>query len=97
MLKQVFLCAGLLMFAAPGFADEAQPIEPAIQESLRSSLQTVRLPGTAFDIVVGAAAIEPGSTRVNAKLLTAIVAWLSSNYDLPRSMICLSSSSRRLR
>ena len=83
MLKQVLLCAGLLMFAAAAcFAGEVQPIEPASQESLRSPPQTVGLPGTAFDIVVGVAAIEPGSTRVNAKLLTAIVAWLSSNYDL---------------
>jgi hypothetical protein len=65
------------------FAGEAQSIENASQESLRPPLQTVRLPGTAFDIVVGAVAIEPASTRVNAKLLTAIVAWLSSNYDLP--------------
>jgi hypothetical protein len=84
MLKDVLLCAGLLMFpAAACVAGEAQPIETASQGSLRSPPQTVKLPGTAFDIVVGAAAIEPGSTRVNAKLLTAIVAWLSSNYDLP--------------
>jgi hypothetical protein len=84
MLKQVLLCAGLLMFpVAACFAGEAQPSETAIQESLRSPPQTVRLPGTAFDIVVGVAAIEPRSTRVNATLLTAIVAWLSSNYDLP--------------
>jgi hypothetical protein len=64
-------------------AGEAQPMETASQDSLRSPPQTVRLPGTAFDIVVGVAAIEPGSTWVDAKLLTAIVAWLSSNYDLP--------------
>jgi hypothetical protein len=84
MLKHILLCAGLLMFpAAACVAGEAQPIETASQESLRSPPQTVRLPGTAFDIVVGVTVIEPGSTRVSAKLLTAIVAWLSSNYDLP--------------
>jgi Domain of unknown function (DUF6647) len=82
MVKQVFLCAGLLMLPAACFAGEAQPIGTAIQETLQSPPQTVRLPGTALDIVVGTA-IEPGSIRVDAKLLTAIVAWLSSNYDLP--------------
>src|SRR5262245_28824376 len=85
LMKKHVLCAALLMFPATAcFGGEAQTVARSNQELLQSSLQTVRLPGTAFDITVGAPAIEPGSTRVNAKLLTAIVAWLTSNYDLPR-------------
>ncbi|WP_342240333.1 DUF6647 family protein [Inquilinus sp. OTU3971] len=69
--------------AAVSLSGEVPTIDSVIQESMTSPLQIVRLPGTAFDIVVGAAAIKPGSTEINAELLTAIVGWLSSNYDLP--------------
>jgi len=69
--------------AAVSFSGEMPPIDSVIRGSMTSTLQTVRLPGTAFDIVVGASAVEPGSTKINAELLPAIAGWLSSSYDLP--------------
>jgi hypothetical protein len=74
MLKQILFCAGLLMFPAAS---------SSAGEPMASSPRTVSLPGTGFHIAVGAAVVEQGSTRIEPGVLTAVAAWLSSNYDLP--------------
>jgi hypothetical protein len=83
MFRQILLCAGLFIFSATSsFSTDAQA---GAGESARPPSRTVNLPGTRFEIVVGAPAFERDSTRIKPELLTAIVAWLSSNYGLPAS------------
>jgi hypothetical protein len=83
MLKELFLCAGLLIVPAASHSEGVPPIETADQASTTLLSQTIRIPGTAFDIVIDAAAVERGPARITSELLTAIVQWLSRNYDLP--------------
>jgi hypothetical protein len=84
MTKQGLFCAALVVFAA-GASDsgDTRPLEPVVQDSMESAVQTVRIPGTTFEIIVGVTTIGRESASINAELVVAIADWLSSNYDLP--------------
>jgi hypothetical protein len=72
MLKRIVLCTGLVMLPTPSPCSEGAALP-----------QAVRLPGTAHEVAVEASALEPGSDRIKPEVLSAVAAWLSSNYDLP--------------
>jgi hypothetical protein len=82
MFKHVILCTSLLVFPGVSFSGEVLPIGMVARGETGAPSQTVRLPGTAFEIVVGSTAFEQGSNKIKPELLRAIAAWLSSNYGL---------------
>jgi len=75
MLTPTRLRAGLVAVAAAmSFSEIVAP------GATGAPSQTVSLPGTSFEIALGSAAFEQGSTRIKPELLRAIAAWLSSNH-----------------
>jgi hypothetical protein len=78
MPKQTLLGAAFIAVSAIALS----PAGAAMDDAREISPQAVRLPGTGFDVAIGPAGIEAQPARIEPALLSAIVTWLSSTYDL---------------
>jgi len=78
MFKQLLLSSVVTSFVAVGIAGAQEP-----RDFGHLPVQTVPLPGTAFEIVFNAPELQAGDPRPMQPLSAAIVTWLSANFELP--------------
>ena len=65
MLKQLLSCAGLTtLLAVASLSGAIQSTARTAQDLTQLQSQSVKLPGTEFDVVIGVPVVEPGKTRI---------------------------------
>jgi hypothetical protein len=77
----VLVAAVIVLLIRACFAQELLAA-PAIESAQSPSRQTVIIPGTDYEVLVGATELEPDGTGPKRDLLRAIVFWLSRTFEL---------------
>jgi hypothetical protein len=78
MLKQMVFFTTVASFAAAGAASAQEP-----RDFSQVPVQTVQLPGTAFEIVFNSPELQVGERRPMQPLSAAIMSWLAANFEIP--------------
>jgi hypothetical protein len=84
MLKHVLVCAAFVASATVGSVNAPQ--SPAAAQGIgQAPQQKMQVPGTNYKFVLGSVEFPPGGSPSTDALLTALVFWISDNFDLPAS------------
>ncbi len=76
------LFAGLVATAFAGL-QEPQPTSTAASGTEQTSKERMQVPGTNYEFVFGAIEFPPANGASGGMLITALVTWISDNFELP--------------
>jgi hypothetical protein len=82
ILTRLLVCASFIASIAAGSVNAQQPPTAALGITLTLQ-QKVQVPGTSYEFVLGSFELSPDGSASTEALLTALVTWLSANFDLP--------------
>lgn len=84
MLKRALVCAVFATSIITGPVNAEQRL-PKSLDVIQAPQQKVQIPDTNYEFVFGSFEFSPGENVSTAALLTALVTWLSNNFDVPAS------------